>query len=173
MLKLQAGFRPYYARDIYANEKSFLECLLEAIDLHESDVCSELEIIRVDLSNWENALFQEIKRLLEHAEDKESARPTTGNLVFMVARNAFRRAQRHVLIPRVDKAANCLCVMSKACYKRVAMAELNGPVCERVEGESLEILMDDIAERQLKYLKLEYLPIPRVEAKIPNSMSIL
>ena len=53
------------------------------------------------------------------------------------------------------------------------MAELNGPVCERVEGESLEILMDDIAERQLKYLKLEYLPIPRVEAKIPNSMSIL
>ena len=34
VLKLQAGFRPYYAKDIYANEKSFLECLLEAIDLH-------------------------------------------------------------------------------------------------------------------------------------------
>ena len=51
VLRLQAGFRLYYARDIYANEKSFLECLLEAIDLHESDVCSELEIIRVDLSN--------------------------------------------------------------------------------------------------------------------------
>ena len=37
--KLQAGFRQYYAKDIpgtkvYANEKSFLECLLEAIDLH-------------------------------------------------------------------------------------------------------------------------------------------
>ena len=99
-------------------------------------------------------------------DSKESARPTTGNIDFMTARNAFKHA-------RVDKAENCLCVMCKACYKRVAMAELNGPVCERVEGESLEILMDDIAERQLKYLKLEYLPIPRVEAKIPNSMSIL
>ena len=75
MLRLQAGFRLYYARDIYANEKSFLECLLEAIDSHVSDICYELEIMRVDLKDWENALFQEIKRLLEHAEDKESTRP--------------------------------------------------------------------------------------------------
>ena len=29
--------------------------------------------------------------------------------------------------------------------------------------------MEDITERQLKYLKLEYLPIPRVNVKIPNS----
>ena len=75
VLKLQAGFRPYNARDIYANEKSFPECLLEAIDLHVSDICSEFGIMRVDLKYWENALFQEIKRLLEHAEDKESTRP--------------------------------------------------------------------------------------------------
>ena len=61
VLKLQAGFfRPYYARDIYANEKSFLECLLEAIDSHVSDLCSELGIMRVDLKDWENGLFQEI-----------------------------------------------------------------------------------------------------------------
>ena len=72
VLKLQAGFRPYYAKDIYANEKSFLECLLEAIDLHVSGICSELGIMRVDLKDWENALFQEIRHLLEHAEDKES-----------------------------------------------------------------------------------------------------
>ena len=45
-----------------------------------SDICSELGIIRVDLKDWENALFQEIKSLLEHVEDKESARPTTGNI---------------------------------------------------------------------------------------------
>ena len=49
------------------------------------------------------------------------------------------------------------------------MAELNGPAYERVEGESLEIIMEDINERHLKYLKLEYLPIQRVNVKIPNS----
>ena len=132
-------------------------------------ICSELGIMRVDVKDWGNALFQEIKLLLEHAEDKESARPTTGNIDFMAARNAFKHAQRYVGITRVDKAANFLCVMSKACSKNVAMAELNGPAYERVEGESLEILMEDITERQLKYLKLEYLPIPRVNVKIPNS----
>ena len=58
--------------------------------------------------------------------------------------------------------------MRKACYKRIAMAELNGSAYERVEGQSL-IIIEDITERQLKYLKLEYLPIPRVNAKIPNS----
>ena len=78
-----------------------------------------------------------MKRLLEHVEDKESARPTTGNIDFMAAGKAFKRAQRHVVSTRVDKAANCLRVMRKACYKRVAMAQLNGPAYERVEGQSL------------------------------------
>ena len=60
VLKLQAGFRPYYAKDIYDDEKSYLECLLEAIDLHVSGICSELGTInmRVDLNDWGNALFQ-------------------------------------------------------------------------------------------------------------------
>ena len=55
----------------------------------------------------------------------------------MAAGKAFKRAQRHVVSTRVDKAANCLRVMRKACYKRVAMAQLNGPAYERVEGQSL------------------------------------
>ena len=58
----------------------------------------------------------------------------------MAAGKAFKRAQRHVVSTRVDKAANCLRVMRKACYKRVAMAQLNGPAYERV-GESLEIIL--------------------------------
>ena len=53
------------------------------------------------------------------------------------------------------------------------MAELNGPANERVEGEPLEILMEAITERQLKYLKLERLPIPRVNVKFETLMSIL
>lgn len=32
VLKLQAGFRPNYTRDMYTNDKSFLEYLLDAID---------------------------------------------------------------------------------------------------------------------------------------------
>ena len=95
-------------------------------------------MMKVKLNDWDNALFQEVKRLSEHVEHKESARPTTGNIDFTAARKTFKRAQRHVVITRVDKAADCLCVMCKACYKRVAMAELNGPAYERVEGESLE-----------------------------------
>ena len=57
VLKLQAGFRPYYAMDIYANEESFLECLLEAIDLHVSDICSELGIMRVDFKDMGECLI--------------------------------------------------------------------------------------------------------------------
>ena len=60
VLKLQAGFRPYYARDIYANEKSFLECLLEAIDSRVSDIYSELGIMRIDLKDKQDALFQDV-----------------------------------------------------------------------------------------------------------------
>ena len=140
---------------------------MDTIDSYVSDIFLELGIMRVDLNDWENALFQEIQRLLEHAKDKETARPTTGNIDFMAARKEFKRAQRHVVITRVDKAANCLCVMCKACYKRVSMAELNGPAYERVE--SLEVIMEGITQRQLKYLKLEYLPITRVNEKIPDS----
>ena len=130
------------------------------------NACISLETRRLQTQQTGVFRHKEIKRLLEHAEDKESARPTTGNIDFMTARNAFKHA-------RVDKAENCLCVMCKACYKRVAMAELNGPANERVEGESLEILMEAITERQLKYLKLEHLPIPRVNVKFETLMSIL
>ena len=89
---------------------------MDAIDSHVSDTCLELGIMRIDLKDWENALFQEIQRLLEHAEDKETARPTTGNIDLMAARKACKRTQRHAVVTRVDKAANCLCVMCNACY---------------------------------------------------------
>ena len=129
VLKLQAGFRPYFARNLDENDKTFLECLLDAIESHASDTCSELGIHSVDLIDWKNALFDEIKRLLliESAQDKGEARPITGNINFDAAGKAFKRAHRDVVIRKIDKAANCLlCVMCKACYTRVATAELNG-----------------------------------------------
>ena len=125
--------------------------------------------MKVDLIDWDNALFQEIQRLLKCAEDKEAARPTTGNIDFMSAKKACKRVQRHVVVTRVDKAANYLCVMCKACCKREAMAEFNGPAYERVDGESLEVIVEDITEHQLAYLRLEYLPIPKVNVNFPNS----
>ena len=44
---------------------------MDAIDSHVSDICLEVGTMRVDFKDWENALFQEMKRLLEHAKDKE------------------------------------------------------------------------------------------------------
>ncbi|MEP3682182.1 MAG: hypothetical protein ABJM98_05430, partial [Ekhidna sp.] len=61
--------------------------------------------------------------------------------------------------------------MCKSCYTRVATAELNGPGYERVEGDSLSE-MTSITERQLKFLTSEYLPVPKVHFKHPESGKI-
>ena len=63
VLKLQAGFRPYFARNLDENDKTFLACLLDAVENHVSDICSELGIHSVDLIDWKKVLFNEIKRL--------------------------------------------------------------------------------------------------------------
>ena len=99
---------------------------------------------------------------LESVEEKGQARPTTGNIDFCVAKKAFKRAKNKIVITKVDKAANCLCIMCKSCYKRVVMQELDSPGYTRVEGDNLETIMDNIIERQQEYLNKECLPIPNV-----------
>ena len=54
---------------------AYLECLLEAIDLHVSDICLELGIMRVDLKDWENALFQEIRHLFRTCGRQRTSTP--------------------------------------------------------------------------------------------------
>ena len=77
--------------------------------MYVSDIWSGLANIMVDLQEWKNALFEERRHRLEHAEDEEDARPTTGHSDFDAVQKAFKRAQRRVVITtRVDKAANCL-----------------------------------------------------------------
>ena len=70
--------------------------------------------------------------------------PMTGHIDFEDARLACKRLHKQVVISRVDEAANCLSVMCKACYKRVAEAELNGEGYERIGGadESAETVLD-------------------------------
>ena len=91
LLRLQAGFRPSFARNLDKNDKTFLECMLDAIENHVSGICSELGIHSVGLIDWKNALFNEIKRLLliESALGKDEARPITGNIYFDAAGKAF------------------------------------------------------------------------------------
>ena len=147
ILKLQAGFRPDYAPEI--EHISILEYLLETTDTFVSSICVELGVNYVDLAVWTNALYNEIKRCLESVEEKKGqARPTTGNIDFCAAKKAFKKAKNEMVITKVDKAANCVCIMCKACYKRVVMQKLDSPAYKRVERDTLETVMDNIIERQ-------------------------
>ena len=140
VLKLQAGFRS----------------------------CMDLAIKFVDLLDWKDALFAEIHGCLEYAVDVEDARPLTGNINFTAAKQAFKYAHEDVVITKVDKAANCLSVMSKACYAGVTVAELSGPAYKRIDGESLTEILQQITTRQLDYLRSAYLPIPLISVKDPD-----
>ena len=53
------------------------------------------------------------------------------------------------------------------------MQELDSPGYKRVEGDNLETIMDNIIERQQKYLNKECLPIPNVCVALNGSEKIL
>ena len=74
---------------------------------------------------------------------------------FASATNAFRRWKKPLVITRVDKAANCLCIMYKACYARLATEEMAGPGYSIVEGVDLASIKSTIiiAKRQLDFLR--------------------
>ena len=64
-------------------------------------------------------------------------KPLTGWTDFASATNPFSIWKESLVITRVDKAANCLCIMCKACYVRLATEEMEGPGYSRVEGVAL------------------------------------
>ena len=118
-----------------------------------SSICLELGVNYVELTDWTNVLYNEIKRCLESVEEKGQAHPTPGNIDFSEAKKGFKKQKiGKKVITKVDKAANCLCIMCKACYKRVVMQELDDPGYKRVERDSLETTMDNVIERQQEYL---------------------
>ena len=63
---------------------------------------------------------------------------------------------------RVDKAANCLCIVCKACYVQFPTEEMEGPGYSRVEGENIASIKSAIVKRQLDFLQQEFLPIPQM-----------
>lgn len=71
------------------------------------------------------------------------------------------------MISRVDKAANCLSVMCKACYIRIAEDEVNGDGYEKVVDGNFKEIMDTIIKRQLDFFKKEHLPAPSEIFKDP------
>ena len=68
------------------------------------------------------------------------------------------------MITRVDKAANCLCIICKACYIQLATEEMEGPGYSRV-GEYLVSIKSVIVKRQLDFLRQAFLPIPHVRKR--------
>ena len=122
----------------------------------------------MDTLDWRNTLFEKIRRCLEYAEDAAETRPVTGNIDISAARHTFKQAHKSVVITKVDKAANCLSVMCKACYARVTTGELSGPGYTRVESELFPDLIEKITTRQITYLLKEHLPIPMVMVKIQH-----
>ena len=63
---------------------------------------------------------------------------------------------------RVDKAANCIYIMCKACYVLLATEEMEGPEYSRVEGVDLASIKSTIVKRQRDFLGHEFLPILHV-----------
>ena len=76
------------------------------------------------------------------------------------------------MISRVDKAANCLCIICKACYIQLATTEeMEGPGYSRVEGEYTVSIKSVIVKRQLDFLRQEFLPIPHVRQRSDKNPS--
>ena len=69
------------------------------------------------------------------------------------------------MITLVDKAANRLCIICKACYVQLTKAEMEGPEYSRVEGEDLVSIKSVIVKRQWDFLRQEFSPIPQIRKR--------
>lgn len=67
--------------------------------------------------------------------DGDTAKPFTGGIDFQQARTSFKKFGDDLVFTKVDKAANCVGIMCKHCYARLATAELEGPGYDKIEGE--------------------------------------
>ena len=79
------------------------------------------------------------------------------------------------MITRVDKAANCLRIICKACYVQLAKAEMEGPGYSRVGGEDLVVSIKSvILKRQWDFLRQEfYLSLKYVNAGPARSAEVV
>lgn len=165
VLKLQAGFRFEYAqqtvnKDGEEMDTTFLDDIEYALKEYVVALCNEFGVHFLEISEWYGAVMEEIAKALQFAYDGPDYLPLTGHIDFEEARSSLKNLQNQVVISRVDKAANCLSVMCKACYIRIAEAEVNGEGYEKMVGGTFEEIKETIILRQLAFLKEENLPAP-------------
>lgn len=108
----------------------------------------------------------DIEKYLGHYVENPQVRSLTAGTDLEAAKLAFKRLHEDVVITKVDKASNCLGIMCKTCYGRVAKAELEEPGYEMVD--ELHIAQEDITQRHLAYVTSEHLPVPKV-SKVNNA----
>ena len=160
ILELQAGFRIGFAPCLPG--KSYEDSTIFSIIDHSKSLCSRFNIHDTDIQLRRRELTLEIiTRLNEHEGGLES-KPLTGWIDFASATNAFSRWNKSLVFTRVNKAANCLCIMCKACYVQLATDEMEGPGYSRIEGVDLASIKSTITKRQADFLPQEHLPIPLV-----------
>ena len=126
-------------------------------------ICEEVNVKYDVVSEWFSEVMLEVGKTLDRAKEGSEILPKTGHIDFEDARLAFKKYHKLVVISRVDKAANCLCVMCKACYIRIAKAEVDGDGYEKIgnDGDSADEVMKIITDKQLEFLKSEHLPAPK------------
>ena len=118
-------------------------------------------------------MIREIKLRINELEVGVRHKPLTGWIDFDSAISAFRNWRKSLVITRVDKAANCLCIICKACYVQLAKAEMEGPGYSRVEGDLVSI-KSVIVKRQWNFYDRNFYPSLKyvnVVRKIPFRLS--
>ena len=163
VLDLQAGFRTGFAPCLPG--KSYQNTIISSVVNHSKSLCSRLHIHEADILPWRRDLIREIKHRINEQEVGLRHKPLTGWIDFDSSISAFRNWRKYLVITRVDKAANCLCIICKACYVQLSKAEMESPGYSRVEGEDLVSIKSVIVKRQWNFLRQEFLPIPQIRSK--------
>ena len=161
VFELQAGFRPSFAPCLPG--KSYQNTIIFSVIDHSKSLCSRLHVQEADIQPWRRELIREIKARLNEKEVDLKHKPLTGWIDFDSAISTFNNWRKPFVITRVDKAANCLCIICKACYIQLATEEMEDPGYSR--GEDLVSIKSVIVKRQLDFLRQEFLPIPHVRKR--------
>ena len=161
ILELQAGFRFGFAPCLPG--KSYQDSIIFSIMNHSKSLFSHFNVHDTDIQPWRRELILEIRTRLNEHEGGLESKPLTGWVDFASATNAFSRWNKSLVSTRrVDKAANCLCVMCKTCYVQLATDKMEGPGYSRMEGVDLASIKSTIIKRQSDFLRQEHLTIPLV-----------
>lgn len=90
VLELQAGFRPYFAAG--NADQTFLDTIVRSVEGHAKNLRDELGINHREIIPWLNAFLQNIREVLEAAEEPHQFNPLTPGIDFIAGKCAFKKA---------------------------------------------------------------------------------